>query len=323
MNTKVCDINAASPPTLDHVVGQRRAVRQLKTAIEALVNDRAVAHADDDPTMPHLLFVGPPGVGKTLLANIVARELAVKLHEELAQNLVATGHMHGFMLLAEPQDILFLDEIHELMPAAQTILYRALEEGRLFLPSGVNGERQVLDLPSLTFVGATTDEWALTKPLRDRFRIVIRLEHYSDEELAELIAQRARRLDWSVTDAAVRAIAVRGRGTPRLALRLLEATRRTARAEASDNMTLDHVRRMAEIEGVDQLGLDPLEQRYLQVLKQSQGPVRLNILATKLGLPRQTIERIIESDLIRLGLIAKEDSGRVLTADGRRHVSRS
>ena len=323
MTTTECDIHSACPPTLDHIVGQKRAVKQLKTAIEAVINDRAAAAGGSEPSLGHILLVGPPGVGKSMLAHIIAHELGSCIHEELAQNIHGPAILQGLLMLADPHDCVFVDEVHELHGMTQTTLYRSLEGRQIFLPPGPDGKRQVLELPPFTFVAATTDEWALARPLRDRFQIIARLDYYSDDELASLITQRARRLQWNITDAAVRAVASRGRGTPRLALRILEATRRTARAEAANNINIEHVRRMAEIEGLDHLGLDPLEQRYLTILREAGQPVRLNVLATRLGLPRATIERVIESDLIRLGLISKDDSGRVLTTDGRRHVTRS
>lgn len=302
-----------SPPTLDHVIGQRRAVNQLRTALAAHYNDRAVGSGI---ALPHLLLVGPPGVGKSMLGGIVAAELGSQLHEELAQNVLTPGHLHGLMMLAEPGDVVFVDEIHETPPTVQTTLYRCLEEGRLFL----GRHRKSITLPAFTFIGATTDEWALAKPLRDRFKIVLRLEHYLEEEMMQLIQQRTKRLGWPIEEAAMAGIACRGRGTPRLAIRLLEAARRTARAEDVCMITEWHVRRMCDVEGVDRLGLDPLERRYLELLREAQRPLRLNVIATQLALPRRTIEAVIESELIRLGLVMKNEEGRMLTAAGAQHL---
>lgn len=318
------ETTSAGPPTLDHVVGQRRAVQQLKVAIEAVVNDRAAMPAGSvAPALGHVLIVGPPGVGKSTLSNIVARELGVLCFEELAQNILTPSQLQGLFMLPDAGDVVFLDEIHELQPVVQTTLYRALEDRRLFLPAGRGRERNALTLPPFTFIGATTDEYRLSKPLRDRFKLVVRLSYYSDDELRLLLQQRTRRLEWAFEDEALAELAGKGRGTPRIAIRLLEAARRVCRAERAETITLQHVRRMMEIEGVDSLGLDELEQRYLRILATSPEPIRLNVLATMLGLPRRTLEVVVEADLIRLGLISKEDDGRMLTQKGREHLAAS
>ena len=321
MPNQIVEPNSAAPPTLDHVIGQKRAVRQIRTALDAHFADRADADRGQTPALEHCLLVGPPGVGKSLLSGIIARELGADLHEELAQNIISPAHLHGLMMMVEAGDCVFVDEIHELHSIAQTTLYRCLEERRLFLQTGSDQKGKSISLPPFTFIGATTDEWSLTKALRDRFRIILRLEFYDDQELAELITQRARRLGWAISDEAVDGIAARSRGTPRLALRLLDASRRTARSVGESSISSGTFHQMCEIEGIDALGLDPVEQKYLQVLADAQGsPVRLNMLATRLGLPRRTIEQVIENDLIRLGLVSKSDAGRLLTAKGIDHV---
>jgi len=304
-----------APPTLTHVIGQKRAVQQLRVALDAYFNDRAVTTGD--MAFPHTLLVGPPGVGKSLLSQITAAELGAHLHEELAQNVMTPGHLHGLMMLAEPGDVVFVDEIHELHSSVQVGLYRCLEERRLFL----GGDRKSITLPPFTFIGATTDEWQLSKPCRDRFKIVLRLEHYTEPELMELIRQRTKRLQWPISEEALQGIASRGRGTPRLAIRMLEAARRTARAENATAITDQHLAQMCDTEGFDSLGLDCVERRYLELLREGQGPVRLNVIATHLALPKQTIERVIESELIRLGLVTKSEAGRMLTGAGAKHLT--
>jgi Holliday junction DNA helicase RuvB len=261
-------------------------------------------------------MLGPPGVGKTLLASIVAAELGSQFHEELAQNLLTPGHVHGVMMMLEPGSVLFLDEIHSAPPAAFVTLLKCLEERRLFL----GGDRKVVELPPFTLIGATTDAWALSGPLMQRFKLILQMEHYTAEELAMLIRQRTKRLGWEITDDAVMNIALKGRGVPRLAIRICEAARRHARAGATKEITLQNVLRMCEIEGIDQIGLDPLERRYLQLLKNSQGPVRMNVLATQLAVPRKTVD-MIESELIRLSLVTKTEAGRTLTAAGAKHLN--
>jgi Holliday junction DNA helicase RuvB len=310
------EISDPSPPTLNHVIGQKQAVQQLRTALDAYYNDRP-SSPDGETALCHVLLCGPPGTGKSLLSQIIARELASGLHEELAQNIFSPGHLQGLLMLAEPGDVVFVDEIHELPAVAQTTLYRCLEERRLFL----GGDRKNVTLPPFTFIGATTDQWALSKPLRDRFKVILHLTHYSESEMIELLTQRAKRLRWSISEDAVAALARRGRGTPRIGIRLLEAARRTARSVDAESITAEHVSRMCQIESYDEIGLDAIERRYLQLLREAQGPLRLNVIATHMGLPRRTIEAVVESELIRLGMVSKSEDGRMLTAAGSKHLS--
>jgi len=299
--------------SLSHVIGQTRAVNVLRTALDAYFNDRL--KAGDEAALPHILMTGPGGVGKTLLAELAARDCCVKCHTELAQNVANPGQMQGLLMMLEPGDILFLDEIHQLTDTAQVCLYRAVEGGKLFL----GGNRKAIALPPFCLIGATTDEYVLTTSMRDRFKILLRLTHYSDEEMTLLIRQRAKRLGWVIDEASVGELAKRSRGVPRLAVRLLDAAKRVASSESSDIIEAAHVCRMLEMEGIDALGFDLTEQKYLHLLRQHQGPVRLNVIATHLGVPRQTIE-MLERDFIRLGLTDKTEQGRVLTAAGIEHV---
>ena len=307
--------NNPAPPTLDHIIGQKRAVQQLRTALDAFFNDRPAT--GDTIAFPHTLLVGPAGTGKSLLSQITALELAANLHEELGQNLATPGHLQGLLMLAEAGDVVFIDEIHEMPPLVQTTLYRALEERRLFL----GGNRRSITLPPLTVIGATTDSWALNKPCRDRFKITLQLVHYTEAEVTELVTQRAKRLRWPISNEAIAGIASRGRGVPRIAIRLLESVRRTSRSVGAETITAEHLARMCEIEGYDSLGLDSVERRYLSLLREAQGPLRLNVIATQLSLPKKTVEAVLESELIRLGLVSKSEAGRMLTALGAKHLS--
>jgi holliday junction DNA helicase RuvB len=308
-------ISDVSPSSLYKVIGQNRAVAQLKVALDAYFNERG--NSAEETALPHVLMVGPPGVGKSMLASVLAKDLCVGYSEELAQNITSPRRLQGLLMMAEPGDCLFIDEIHELPPMVQTTLYRCLEERRLFL----GGERKSIKLPPFTLIGATTDEWALTKPLLDRMKITLRLQHYNDEELVRLVKQRTMALGWSISDETITGIAQRGRNTPRLALRLLEACRRHQLAENAPTITEAHLMQMCSIEGVDDLGLDITERRYLEILREAQEPVRLNVIATRLSLPRRTIEKVVENELIRLGLATKSDDGRMLTAAGVAHLA--
>lgn len=299
--------------SLNHVVGQQRAVTVLRTALDAYWHDRS--RNDGEEAFPHLLMCGPGGTGKTLLTELVAKELCTECHVELAQNIGNIGQMQGLLMMLEAEHILLIDEIHELSETAQVCLYRALEERKLFL----GGNRKPVTLPPFTLIGATTDEYLLTPSMRDRFKILLRLSHYSDNEMALLISQRAKRLSWEISEQSVSELAKRSRGVPRLAVRLLDSAKRTTSSKGLDRIEQEHVSEMLTVEGYDALGFDPVEQKYLSLLKDSQGPVRLNVLATHLGLPKQTIE-MFERDFIRLGLITKGDKGRSLTTQGVEHL---
>lgn len=299
--------------SLDHVVGQQRAVAVLRTALDAYWHDRS--KSDEPHPFPHLLMCGPGGTGKTLLTELIANELCTKVVVELAQNISSIGQMQGLLMMLEPEHILLIDEVHELSDTVQVCLYRAVEERLLFL----GGNRKPITLPPFTLIGATTDEHLLTTSMRDRFKILLRLTHYSDEEMRLLLSQRAKRLGWEIDEDCLCELAKRSRGVPRLGVRLLDAAKRIASANATDEILHDHIRQMIAIEGVDDLGFDPVEQRYLALLKEHQGPLRLNVLSTHLGLPKATIE-MFERDFIRLDLITKSDKGRSLTPKGIEHV---
>jgi holliday junction DNA helicase RuvB len=300
-------------PTFTQVVGQTTAVNVLRTAIDAYFYERS--KVGDQLAFPHTLITGPAGCGKTLLSELVARETASKIHSELAQNVRTPEHVHASLMMLEAGDILFYDEVHALPNACQISLYRALEEGKLFI-----GKKHIVKLPPFCLIGATTHEFLLTKSSRDRFRINVRVTHYSDDEMFQLIRQRAKRIGWIIEEEAVRQLSKKSRGVPRLAVRFLEATKRYASAEGTETITTAHVAWMCQMEQIDALGLDATEQKYLHILRESDCPVRLNVIATLLGLPRPSIE-MFEEDFIRLGLVTKSDKGRMLTPKGIEHLA--
>jgi holliday junction DNA helicase RuvB len=309
------EINDVAPTSLSHIIGQRGVVEQVRVALDA-------AQMDGLP-FPGALLVGPAGVGKTQLARVIAAEMAAGWHEGLGQAVQSPADLHALLLGAGERDVVLIDEAHELKRPMQTALYLALDRRRLVLGGRGSGRApQSIPLADFTLMLATTDEYKLLQPLRDRMRLVLRFGFYSAEELVELLRQRSRGLCWAVDDGVLAPIAARSRGTPRLALRLLQSCRRVARSEGEAVVRLEHLERACHLEQLDGLGLGPTDQRYLLLL--AEGPSRLNVIASRLGLPPRTVAEVTEPYLLRAGLVVKDDGGRrQLTAEGREHLSHS
>jgi Holliday junction DNA helicase RuvB len=307
------DINDVSPCSLAHMVGQRSVVAQVAVALEA-------AWADGKK-FDSALLAGPPGVGKSALAHIIAQEMASQLHEVLGQAIRTPGDLNALLLGAQDRDIVHIDEAHQLHKLYQTSLYLALDRRRVFVQGGKSGRGpQSIPLNDFSVLLSTTDEYSLLQPLRDRMKLVLRFEFYGVEDLAILVRQRSQALRWQVDGELFALIAQRARGTPRLALRLLQSARRVARASGETTITLQHLERACLLEGIDSLGLGPTEQQYVRIL--ADGASRLNILASRLGLPARTVSEVTEPFLLRAGLIFKDHQGlRELSAPGREHVS--
>lgn len=299
-------------PTIDHFIGQQEAVKRFKVALDSSWNDTV--------RLPHMLFVGPPGCGKTMLASIAAKEMAVEMHERLAQVLNTPGALNGLLIQAEEKQIIFLDELHELHPVNQTVLYRAMENSQVTVCG--YGERTFnLELNNFTLIGATTDEHRLLPPLRDRFKVILPFQHYDDDALAKIIIQRSRLQGLEIDVAIAPEIAQRSRGTPRLAIRLLESCHRFARSRGDNQITMEHFQATVELDGIDPLGLGPDEQRFIKYLTERRGEaVRLFTIEATLGIHRQTLSQVIEPFLLRRGLIDRKNEGRVITDRGIEHV---
>lgn len=305
------EINDVAPTSLKHMVGQRGVMAQI-----AVATDAAFA---DAKKFDHALLVGPPGTGKSQTAQIIAAEMATDLHEVLAQSITSAADLNALLLAAKDKDVVHLDEAHELDKEFQTALYLAVDQRKIILNSRSKTGPQSIPLADFTLLLSTTDEFCLLQPLRDRMRLVLRFEFYAAEELTTLLLQRSRALGWSVHEDLLPLVAQRARGTPRLALRLLQSCRRVCRAEGESTITGGHLRRACELEGIDEIGLGPTEQRYLAVL--AEGSSRLNVVASMLGLPARTVSQVVEPFLLRSGLIVKDDAGRrELTAKGREHL---
>ena len=306
---------ALRPSTLAEYVGQPKVREQLGIFIEAARN-RGEA-------LDHLLLFGPPGLGKTTLAHIVAREMGVNLRVTSGPVLERPGDLAALLTNLEKNDVLFIDEIHRLSPVVEEILYPALEDFQIdiMIGEGPAARSIKLDLPPFTLVGATTRAGMLTNPLRDRFGIVARLEFYSAEDLTSIVTRSARLLSASITGEGAQEIARRSRGTPRVANRLLRRVRDYAEVRASgeiDQATADAALAMLE---VDRLGLDLMDRKLLTAVIErfAGGPVGIESLAAAVGEERETLEDVVEPYLIQQGMLQRTPRGRVAAIAAYRH----
>jgi len=304
------------PQRLAEFIGQQHARANLAVFIEAARN-RGEA-------LDHVLFVGPPGLGKTTLAQILSRELGVNFRGTSGPVIAKAGDLAALLTNLEERDVLFIDEIHRLNPAVEEVLYPAMEDFQLDLIIGEGpAARSVkIDLARFTLVGATTRAGLLTNPLRDRFGIPVRLNFYTEGELEEIVNRGARVLGIGMTADGANEIARRARGTPRIAGRLLRRVRDFAHvdgATAIDRKVAD--RALLALE-VDAMGLDAMDRRYLSMIAENYGggPVGIETIAAALSEPRDAIEEIIEPFLIQRGFIQRTPRGRLLTAHAFRHL---
>lgn len=311
------DVDAAlRPKTLGEFVGQKAARENLRIFIEA-AKSRGEA-------LDHVLFFGPPGLGKTTLAQIVAREMGVGFRATSGPVIAKSGDLAALLTNLDEGDVLFVDEIHRLNPAVEEVLYPAMEDRALdlMIGEGPSARSVRIDLPHFTLVGATTRQGLLTTPLRDRFGIPVRLNFYTVEELEMVVRRAAGLLDLAIAEDGAHEIARRARGTPRIAGRLLRRVRdfaNVAGAAIVDAQTADAALNRLE---VDNLGLDAMDRRYLHMIADIYrgGPVGVETLAAGLSEPRDTIEEVIEPYLIQLGLIARTARGRCLNGRGWKHL---
>ena len=304
------------PQRLSEFIGQEQARKNLGVFI-------AAAKARREP-LDHVLFVGPPGLGKTTLAQIVARELGVNFRATSGPVIAKAGDLAALLTNLEERDVLFIDEIHRLNPAVEEILYPAMEDFQLDLIIGEGpAARSVkIDLAKFTLVGATTRAGLLTNPLRDRFGIPVRLNFYSEAELELIVNRGARVLGIAITADGANEIARRARGTPRIAGRLLRRVRDFASvdgAAAIDRAVADKALAALEVDGA---GLDAMDRRYLKTIAENYGggPVGVETMAAALSEPRDAIEDIIEPYLIQCGLLQRTPRGRLITGHAFRHL---
>jgi Holliday junction DNA helicase RuvB len=306
---------AIRPRRLDDYVGQPAVLRQMRIFVTA-ARQRGEA-------LDHTLIFGPPGLGKTTLAHIIANELEVNLRQTSGPVLERAGDLAALLTNLQPNDVLFVDEIHRLSPVVEEVLYPAMEDFQLdiMIGEGPSARSIKLDLPPFTLVGATTRAGLLTSPLRDRFGIVQRLEFYNVEDLTRIVSRSAGILSLDIEPAGARELAARSRGTPRIANRLLRRVRDFAQVEADGRVTLEVARAAMEMLEVDPQGFDALDRKLLRVIieKFDGGPVGIDSMAAAIGEERGTLEDVLEPYLIQEGFLMRTARGRMATRSAYAH----
>ncbi len=303
--------NALRPTRLNEYVGQAAMVERLRISIEA-------ARGRAEP-LEHLLLHGPPGLGKTTLAHVIAAEMESGVHVTSGPALTKGSELVGLLQRLKPRDVLFIDEIHRLPIAVEEFIYPAMEDGRIdiAIDQGLNARTVSIALKPFTLIGATTRAGLLSAPLRSRFGLTHHLEYYPPDDLLKILLRSAGLLGMSAGAPALDAIARRSRGTPRIANRLLRRVRDYSQVRAAGKADGRIVDEALSLEGVDTLGLDELDRKYLRAVAQTYkgGPVGLEALAATMGEDSGTLEDVVEPYLLQIGFLARTRRGRQLTAD--------
>ena len=299
--------NSLRPKSLDDYLGQEKAKEQLKIFIEAAKSR--------NEQLDHVLLYGPPGLGKTTLASIIANEMGVNLRITSGPAIERAGDLAAILTNLNENDVLFIDEIHRINRSVEEVLYSAMEDFCLdiIIGKGPSARSIRLDLPKFTLIGATTRAGMLTNPLRDRFGVICKLDYYTVDELAKIVARSSEILGASIQAGGAIEIAWRSRGTPRIANRLLKRVRDYAQVRADGNISDDVANSALELLGVDSLGLDYVDEKLLMTIieKFRGGPVGLDTLAASIGEDRNTIEDVYEPYLLQLGFINRGPRGRI------------
>ncbi len=297
------------PATLDEFIGQTEVKENLKVSVEAALGRKE--------SLDHILLFGPPGLGKTTLANIIANRMSAKIHQISGPVLERAGDLAGILTNLEKGDVLFIDEIHRIPHVVEEYLYSAMEDYsiEIMIDKGPHARSVKMQLPRFTLIGATTRSGLLTAPLRSRFGIIERLNYYENQDLTTIVKRSAKILEIGIDEKGALEIASRARGTPRIANRLLRRVRDYAQVKADGRITAEVADKGLKMLGVDQEGLDPMDKRILQyILKECKGgPVGVNSLAVGVGEDAETLEEIYEPYLIQRGFMKRTSAGRVVT----------
>lgn len=305
--------NEAIPPSINHLIGQKHIVRKIKIAIDSSF--------EDGLSFPHLLISSGPGLGKTTLAKIIGKEMASEFIETTGQSITSVSMLNGLLLSpVNPKFILFVDECHCLPIEVQTALLKILEEGCMFLVNDQRHTVQKIDLQPFTLILASTDVQKILSPLRDRMKLVCQLRRYSTEDIQLILSQKIAQYGWEADDGVLHEVAKRSFGTPRLAIRLLESIRRTARSIGESKLSGAHASETFCIEEIDDVGLGPDERMYLSILNSSTNPMRLGAIASRMGQQPLALSQVVEKNLLALQLICRCHNGRSLSAKGIEHV---
>lgn len=305
------------PLNLDEYVGQSKSKEKLKIFIQAA--------KDREEALDHVMLYGPPGLGKTTLANIIANELNVNIHQTSGPAIERPGDLASILTNLQPSDVLFIDEIHRLNKIVEEVLYPAMEDYCLdiIIGKGPSARSVRLDLAPFTLVGATTKAGRLSSPLRDRFGVINRLEFYNQKELQEIVTRSAAILQIEIVPHGALEIARRSRGTPRIANRLLKRVRDFAEVKADGIINREVVDSALKLLEIDELGLDRIDHKLLEtiILKFRGGPVGLNTLAAAISEETETIEDVYEPYLLQLGFLERTPRGRIATAKAYQHLN--
>lgn len=308
------EINDLSQPTiLEHYIGQDKIKSIIRTTLEFCWMEAS--------RFPDTLALGSAGLGKTQIFNVICLEMGATCREMLASSIANIAELHSFLINCKDNDIVFLDEIHTLKKELMVVLYRAMENRKIFVKSRTKKNPFTIALPNITFVGATTDSHLLPSPMLDRYKLVLNFVFYSEQDITDILKNRCKKLHWECDNQVFALISCKSRGVPRIALRIMENTRRVSRAEGSDTIEVRHLTTSCSQLELDSIGLNNEERKYLHLLSRyNNQPVRLGTIAMSMGTLPRNLSQTIEPYLFRAGLATKDDKGRMLTPKGYEHI---